>query len=80
MISEPEKYARIRRFPPPVPGPWQGMQRHHGVFLRLPKGLLHKACGDVASFGKDQAIAGRTRLDTRFVQQAETMRITRTGH
>jgi hypothetical protein len=79
MISEPEKYARIRRFPPPVPGPWQGMQRQRGVFLRLPKGLLHKTCS-YASFGKDQAIAGRTRLDTRFVQQAETMRIPRTGH
>ena len=80
MISEPKKYAKTRRFPLPLSRPWQGMQRRQGVFLRLPKGVPHKACGCVESFGKDHAIAGRTRLVTRLVRRAETMRITQTGH
>ena len=55
-----------RRIPQPMSGPWQGMQRRHGDFLRLPKGLRYKVCGSVPSFGKDAAIAGRTRLATHF--------------
>ena len=75
-ISEPMKYAGTRRIPPPMSRPWQGMQRRRGVFHRFPKGEPYKVCGCVASFGKDRAIAGRTRLATHLVQLAEIMRHT----
>ena len=80
MNSEPIKYTRTRRIPPLMSRPSQGMQRRHGVFHRFPMGAPYKVCDYVAPFGKDRAIAGRTRLSTHFVQHAEIMRMIRAGH
>jgi len=70
----------IRRIPQSMPGPWQGMQRRHGELLWLPKGVQYRMHGCVPSFGKDNAIACRTRLALHSVLRAEIVRTYETGH
>jgi len=59
---------------------WLRNASGHGGFLWLPKGARYKVCGYVPSFGKDDAIAGRTRLATHFLSRAEIMRTFGTAH